>query len=167
MEMVNDGINQAEVGSPIRRGSGGRGVKIFVSSTVALAFVAAVGVSTLRPHALSTVRADTGPHPALPTAAVSPPLQRDVEERLGFLGQFSAVKRVEFRAQVGGTLMEIGFKDGVVVKKGDLLFAIDPVPYEIKLSQGIAQLETADARRALASLQLERRKVLRRTDASS
>ena len=40
--------------------------------------------------------------------------------------------------------MEIGFKDGDVVKKGDLLFAIDPVPYEIKLSQAIAQRETAD-----------------------
>jgi multidrug efflux system membrane fusion protein len=83
------------------------------------------------------------------------------------LGQFSAVERVELRAQVGGTLTEIGFKDGDVVRKGQLLLLIDPVPYEIKLSQAIAQLETADARLALATRQLERREELRSKDASS
>jgi RND family efflux transporter MFP subunit len=103
----------------------------------------------------------------LPTVSVSPPFKRDLETRLGFLGQFSAVERVELRAQVGGTLTEIGFKDGDVVRKGQLLLLIDPVPYEIKLSQAIAQLETADARLALATRQLERREELRSKDASS
>jgi RND family efflux transporter MFP subunit len=167
MSTLNDGFERAEVGLAVRRDSSGSGVKILVSCAVALAVLVAVGVLVRRPLGMTTVRADTGPPPALPTAAVSPPLQRDVEGRLGFLGQFSAVKRVEFRAQVGGTLMEIGFRDGDVVKKGDLLFAIDSVPYEIKLSQAIAQLETADARLALASRQLERREVLKRKEASS
>jgi hypothetical protein len=44
----------------------------------------------------------------------------------GFLGQFSAIDRVGVRAQVGGTLTEIHFKDGQIVHKGDLLFVIDP-----------------------------------------
>src|SRR6202000_2738998 len=140
--------------------SKGRVAKIFLTSAVGLALVVAAGVSTRSQFASPTVKADTSPPPALPPVAVSTPLQRDIEGRLGFLGQFSAVKRVELRAQVGGTLTEIGFKDGDVVKEGDLLFAIDPVPYEIKLSQAIAQLETADARLALASRQLVRRETL-------
>jgi multidrug efflux pump subunit AcrA (membrane-fusion protein) len=81
-----------------------------------------------------------------PQVIVSTPLQRELDTRMGFLGQFSAVDQVEIRAQVGGTLTEIHFKDGDIVHKGDLLFVIDPVPYEIKLTQASAQLETASAR---------------------
>jgi multidrug efflux system membrane fusion protein len=91
-------------------------------------------------------------------------LQRDVDSRLGFLGQFSAIDRVELRAQVGGTLTEIHFQDGQIVHKGDLLFAIDPRPYEIKLAQAKAQLETATARVALANTQLSRAQSLRRNE---
>jgi multidrug efflux pump subunit AcrA (membrane-fusion protein) len=57
---------------------------------------------------------------------VSKPLVRELDSGLGFLGQFSAVDRVELRAQVGGTLTGINFKDGDIVHKGDLLFTIDP-----------------------------------------
>src|SRR3982074_2439964 len=53
--------------------------------------------------------------PPPPQVAVSAPLQRCVDGRLGFLGQFSAVDRLELRAQVGGTLTQIGFKDGDIV----------------------------------------------------
>ena len=42
------------------------------------------------------------------------------------------------RAQLGGTLTQIGFKDGDIVHKGDLLLVIDPTPYQIKLSQATA-----------------------------
>lgn len=80
----------------------------------------------------------------------SRPLQRDLEARLGFLGQLSATDRVELRAQVGGTLTKIHFKDGQIDHKGDLHFVIDPRPYEIKLAQANAQLQTATARAALA-----------------
>ena len=85
---------------------------------------------------------------ALPEVVVSQPLLREVDPRLGFLGQFSPVKQVELRAQVGGTLTEIHFKDGDIVQKDDLLFTIDPRPYEIRLAQVNAQLETATARLA-------------------
>src|ERR1700744_6658784 len=54
--------------------------------------------------------------PVMPVT-VSEPLQRDVDTRVGFLGQFSAIDRVELRAQVGGTLTEIHFKDGQIVHK--------------------------------------------------
>lgn len=71
------------------------------------------------------------------------------------------------RAQVGGTLTEIRFKDGDIVHKGDLLFTIDSRPYEIKLAQATAQLETASARLALADRELERAQALRREDAGT
>jgi membrane fusion protein, multidrug efflux system len=77
----------------------------------------------------------TAPQAAVPSVTVSRPLQRDIDTRLGFLGQFSAIDRVELRAQVGGTLTEIHFQDGQIVHKGDLLFVIDPRPYEIKLAE--------------------------------
>jgi RND family efflux transporter MFP subunit len=101
--------------------------------------------------------------PILPSVSVSTPLQRDLDERLQFLGQFSAVENVELRAQVGGTLIEIGFKDGDIVKKDDLLFVIDPVPYEIKLSHATAQLAIAEARFDLASRKLDRAESLTTT----
>ncbi|HZC36648.1 MAG TPA: biotin/lipoyl-binding protein [Chthoniobacterales bacterium] len=100
--------------------------------------------------------------PAPPEVAVSRPLQSDIDTRLQFLGQFSAVERVELRAQVGGTLTQICFKDGDVVHKGDLLFVIDPVPYEIKLAEASAQRETAGARLDLANRELSRAQMLRR-----
>jgi RND family efflux transporter MFP subunit len=62
-----------------------------------------------------------------------------------------------------GTLTEIHFKDGQIVHKGDLLFLIDPRPYEIKLAKATAQLQTASARFALASVQFVRAQTLLRT----
>src|SRR5712675_913222 len=99
-----------------------------------------------------------------PVVTVSQPLQREVDVRAGFLGQFSAIDRVELRAQVGGTLTEIHFKDGQIVHKGDLLFVIDPRPYEIKLAQANAALQTAKARVAFANNQLTRAQSLRRNE---
>src|SRR5262249_14740317 len=96
----------------------------------------------------------------LPQVVVSKPLERGVDSRLGFLGQFSAVEHLELRAQVGGTLTGILFKDGDIVHQGDLLFTIDPRPYEIRLAQANAQLETANARLVLAGRELHRAEVV-------
>jgi membrane fusion protein, multidrug efflux system len=104
------------------------------------------------------------PPAALPQVTVSNPLQRAMDTRLGFLGQFSAVDKVELRAQVGGILTEIHFTDGQIVHKGDLLFVIDPRPYEIRLAQAKAQLQTTAARVALANNQLSRAQSLRRNE---
>jgi multidrug efflux system membrane fusion protein len=105
--------------------------------------------------------------PPAPQVVVSKPLMRELDEKLGFLGQFSAVDQVELRAQVGGILTEIHFKDGDIVQKGDLLFVIDPVPYEIRLAQATAQLESATARLDLANRELTRAQDLKRSDAGT
>ena len=93
---------------------------------------------------------------APPVVSVSEPLQRELTSRLQFLGQFSAVDQVELRAQVGGTLTRIGFKDGDLVKAGDVLFEIDQTQYQIKLSQATAQSERAQTQADKARAQVER-----------
>jgi membrane fusion protein, multidrug efflux system len=98
---------------------------------------------------------------------VSKPLVQQLDTRLGFLGQLSAVNQVELRAQVGGTLTGIHFKDGDIVHAGDTLFTIDPVPYEIRLAQAQAQLETAKARSTLAAQELARAQELERNEAGT
>ena len=107
------------------------------------------------------------PPAALPQVVVSKPLAQDMDTRLGFLGQFSAVSQVELRAQVGGTLTGIFFKDGDIVRKGDLLFTIDPRPYEITFAEATAQLDVATARLELADRQLDRAKDLEQSNAGS
>jgi membrane fusion protein, multidrug efflux system len=97
---------------------------------------------------------------SVPQVVVSKPLAREIDSRLGFLGQFSAIEHVELRAQAGGTLTGIFFRDGDIVKEGDLLFTIDARPYEIRLAQAKALLETASARLALADRELNRAQVL-------
>jgi RND family efflux transporter MFP subunit len=133
--------------------------------TATLGAAAALGLFLawlgLAPHKGNQAAAALTPPPIV---TVSQPLQRAVDVRAGFLGQFSAIDRVELRAQVGGTLTEIHFKDGQMVHKGDLLFVIDPRPYEIKLEQAKATLQTATARVALANNQLFRAQSLKRNE---
>jgi len=123
--------------------------------------IATLGIAGCAAWFVYSSNAATPPPAApVPQVVVSTPLARAVDSRLGFLGQFSAIEQVELRAQVGGTLTGIHFKDGDIVHKGDLLFTVDVRPYEIRLAQANAQLETASARLALAERELNRARVL-------
>jgi multidrug efflux system membrane fusion protein len=102
--------------------------------------------------------------PPPPQVTVSLPLQRTVQATGRFLGQFSAVDSVELRAQVGGTLTAIQFQDGQIVHKGDPLFVIDPRPFQIRLDQAVAQLQTAEAKETLSEAELWRAQQLKRTE---
>ena len=104
------------------------------------------------------------PPPPPPQVTVSRPMQQTVQTISRFLGQFSAVDSVELRAQVGGTLSTIEFQDGQIVHKGDPLFVIDPRPFQIRLDQAVAQLQTAEAKEALSEAELWRAQQLKRTD---
>jgi RND family efflux transporter MFP subunit len=109
----------------------------------------------------------TAAAPPPPPVTVSAPLQRRVADYTTFTGQFSAVDHVEIRAQVSGYLTEIHFVDGQIVHQGDLLFVIDPRPFEIQLQQAMAQQQTAAAQLDLANKQLSRYAELRRNDFAS
>ena len=147
-----------------RKTSGRASARLWVAAGLAL--IALVGGG--RRYARGASRSAAGTHPAaLPEVVVSKPLVQDLDTQLGFLGQFSAVSQVELRAQVGGTLTGIFFKDGDIVRKGDLLFTIDPRPYEITLAEATAQLNVASAHLELADRQLDRAKDLEQSDAGS
>src|SRR6201984_1548949 len=136
------------------------GVKAWAGSLVALGLIAAGVIAGPR---LLAPSADQAAVVAPPVVTVSAPIQQDVDTRLQFLGQFSAVDQVELRAQVGGTLTQIGFKDGDVVHKGDLLFTIDPTPYQIKLREATAQPESARARLDFANREAFRADTMKQT----
>ncbi len=124
--------------------------------------VGTVALGTYR-H-LATVEAVAQTAAAPPLVTVSNPLQRDIVEWDEYTGQFAAVDYVEIRARVSGYLTEIHFADGEIVKKGDLLFVIDPRPFEIARDSAEAQIAQAQARLDLANSQLQRTSELRRSD---
>ncbi|MDR3440916.1 efflux RND transporter periplasmic adaptor subunit [Telmatospirillum sp.] len=101
---------------------------------------------------------------APPAVTVSFPVKRQTVEWMEFTGQFSSVEYVEIRARVGGYLTEIHFTDGQIVNKGDLLFVIDPRPYEIALASARANVAQATASLELAKRQLVRGGELRQKD---
>src|SRR2546427_11546691 len=131
-------------------------VKFWIGAAIP---IVAIGIGWAL-HSRGASAASASTQSALPQVTVSKPLMHELDTRLGFLGQFSAVEQVELRAQVGGTLTGIYFKDGDIVHQDDLLFTIDPRPYEIRLAQAHAQLETANARLVLAGRELHRAQVL-------
>jgi len=99
---------------------------------------------------------------APPAVTVAYPVQRKITEWDEFTGRFEAVETVEIRARVSGFLKSKHFNDGQEVNKGDLLFKIDPRPFEISLAQANAQVEQAAAQLQLAKSDAERAKRLAR-----
>jgi RND family efflux transporter MFP subunit len=93
---------------------------------------------------------------ALPSVTVSTPLRRDVVEWDEYTGRFDSIETVEIRARISGYLNEVHFKDGQTVKQGDLLFVIDPRPFERTLEQAQAEMEQANTRVKNASLDVTR-----------
>ena len=89
-----------------------------------------------------------GPPP--PKVTIARPVEREVTEWDEYTGRFDAVDSVEVRPRVNGYLQEIHFKDGALVNKGDLLFVIDPRPYEAARRRAEAELLLAKSRLTLA-----------------
>src|SRR5437899_7790156 len=71
---------------------------------------------------------------------VSFPVEREVTDYTDFTARIAAVDSVEVRAHVWGYLQKVNFKEGALVKKGDILFELDPRPYEALLNQAKAKV---------------------------
>lgn len=95
-----------------------------------------------------------------PKVTVSQPVVRELIEWDKYTGRLEAIETVDVRARVNGYLESIHFKDGQLVKKGDLLFVIDPRPYKAELDNAQAELKLAKARLDLAKDDLVRAKKL-------
>ena len=99
--------------------------------------------------------AQGGP-PQAPPVSVAPAVQRAVAESEEFSGRLEATELVELRPRISGSVMKVHFTDGANVKKGDLLFTIDPRPFEAEVARAQAQLGAAKARSELALSELAR-----------
>lgn len=99
---------------------------------------------------LNGCKGQEAPPPPPPKVTVSQPVVRELIEWDEYTGRLEAVDSVEVRARVNGYLQSANFKEGQIVKKGDLLFVIDPRPYQAELDQADAELKLAKARLQLA-----------------
>jgi RND family efflux transporter MFP subunit len=91
-----------------------------------------------------------------PQVSVSQALEREVAEWDEYTGRLEAVKAVEIRPRVAGAIERVAFREGAVVKKGDLLFQIDPRPYQAELDKAQAEAQRAVDRAALTKAEFER-----------
>jgi multidrug efflux system membrane fusion protein len=93
--------------------------------------------------------------PAIPVT-VAMVTSRNITTWEEFSGRLEAVDRVQIRSRVAGAIQSVSFREGALVKAGDLLFTIDPQPYQAAVAQAEGQLASAKAKVSLAQLELDR-----------
>lgn len=97
------------------------------------------------------------PHSTSPTRVlVSHPVEKEVIDYTDFPGSVAAVESVEIRARVFGFLDKINFKEGALVKKGEVLYEIDPRTYQAAVNQAKAKVETDEAQARYAAAEYNR-----------
>ena len=96
------------------------------------------------------------PAPPPPVVTVANPVTRTVTDFDEYVGRFTAVNSVEIRARVSGYLEKVHFTDGQMIKEGDLLFSVDPRPFQNTLAQARANLAQTRAQLAYAEGDLQR-----------
>lgn len=104
----------------------------------------------------ATQGSDTGPTPTATPATVAAIDSRDVSLWEEFSGRLEAIERVDLRPRIPGAIESIHFREGSLVRKGDLLFTIDPAPYLAEVEKADAQVRAAEANLAFARSELER-----------
>ncbi len=100
------------------------------------------------------------PVETLPAVQVAHPIVRQVSDWDDYTGRFEAVDAVDVRPRVSGAVQSVHFSDGQKVQKGQLLFVIDPRPYEAQLARARADVAGARAQLANADAELKRAKAL-------
>lgn len=98
-----------------------------------------------------------------PKVTVAKPIVKSVVEYDEFTGRFAAVDSVDVRARVSGYLEKVGFADGAIVRKDEVLFVIDRRPYKAALDQARASVASAQARLTFAQTDFERANSLQKT----
>ena len=105
--------------------------------------------------------------PAPPSVPVSYPVEREVTDYADYTARTAAVDTVQVRAHVWGYLDKVNFTEGALVKKGDVLFELDPRPYEAALNQAKAKVTQDEAQLAFDDAEYQRYASLVRTGAAS
>ena len=124
-----------------------------LAAAMALAGLVAFGLSGCDSANSKTQQAPAAGGPPVSAAAV---VEKQITETQEFSGRLEAVERVEIRSRVGGFITSVNFKPGSEVKKGDVLFVIDPRPFQAEVSRAEAAASSARAKADLAKLELSR-----------
>ena len=105
--------------------------------------------------------------PPAPNVTVAKPVARKIVEHNEYTGRMAAIENVSVRPRVSGYITQIPFKEGNLVKKDELLFVIDPRPYQAALDQAEGQLKQAQAQKELSDRNFGRAQTLQATKVSS
>lgn len=122
--------------------------------------LAALGASLLVAACTQSEGQSEQAAPPPPAVTVATPLRQKLTEWDEFTGRFEATASVDVRARVSGYLEKVNFADGAIVKEGDVLFVIDPRPYQAAVDRATADLNAARARLDWATSQLDRAQAL-------
>ncbi len=129
-----------------------------IAAAAALVALGAIGVAQF---GSGPAQANSGPAapPATPVS-VAQVVSQDVAAWNEFSGRLEAVDRVDVRARVSGAVQAVHFREGSLVKAGDLLVTIDPAPYQAEVARAEAQVAAAQARMAYTQSEAQRAKAL-------
>lgn len=111
----------------------------------------------------SSLPADAQGAPPPPSVTVAKPVVREVQETVTFTGRFDASQSVQVKSRVPGFIQAIRFEDGATVKKGELLFAIDPRPYKAAVDQAESAVRISETTVQFATSDLDRAVQLQKT----
>ncbi|HSI41900.1 MAG TPA: efflux RND transporter periplasmic adaptor subunit [Xanthobacteraceae bacterium] len=155
--MSNDYAHLATLSHPIVRADTGEakatGYRRKAWMALALAALASVAVVTVVEPARA---ADPAPAAQGVPVSVAVLKTRDTMKWDEFSGRLQAVQRVDVRPRVAGAVKTVHFREGALVKQGDLLVTIDPEPFQAALDRTEAQATAAEARVLLTKNELER-----------
>jgi RND family efflux transporter MFP subunit len=122
-----------------------------------LAITGVFSLAALSLAALTVGRGKQTPAaPPPPAVTVAEVPQREITESDEFTGRLEAVDQVEIRPRVSGYIKRVAFTEGTEVKKGEVLFEIDPRPYQADLDRAEAELARARSAAALAASEVKR-----------
>ncbi|PWV99845.1 multidrug efflux system membrane fusion protein [Hoeflea marina] len=134
-------------------------LKSWALAGAGLGVAASIAAATLLvelPQTLAASGTETAAAPPATPVTVAAVESRDVTIWQEFSGRLEAVGRVEIRPRVGGVIQSVGFREGALVKAGDLLFTLDPAIYEATVAQAEGQVASAEAKAALARSEFDR-----------
>src|SRR5438128_3814507 len=123
-------------------------------------FLVGVGILTIFLTADGCKKKSAPQQGPLPVNVVTA-VEKEVNEWDEFTGRLEAVESVEIRPRVSGYITEIRFQAGAIIKKDDVLYVIDPRPYQADFDRAAAELERMRAQEKLAQIELDRAKELR------
>ena len=135
-----------------------RGIILASASLVLLA--GAWGLSVMLDAGAQAGDPASAAAPAAVPVSVAPVQQKETEAWDAFSGRLEAIERVDVRSRVSGAVLAAHFREGALVKAGDLLISIDPAPYAAEVARQKAAVSAAQARVSLTKSELDRGKQL-------